>query len=33
MTQEEADNYYIGVDLAEAGKDFTSIVDLNGDGC
>lgn len=33
IAQEEADNYYIGVDLAENGKDFTSIVDLNGDGC
>ena len=33
IAKEEADNYYIGVDLAEAGKDFTSIVDLNGDGC
>jgi hypothetical protein len=33
IAKEEADNYYIRVDLAENGKDFTSIVDLNGDGC
>ena len=35
ITEEEikSGKYYIGVDLAEAGKDFTSIVELNGDGC
>ena len=35
ITEEEikSGKYYVGVDLGENGKDFTSIVELNGDGC
>ncbi len=34
ITEEEikSGKYYVGVDLAD-GKDFTSVVELNGDGC
>lgn len=32
IAQEESNDYYIGVDLAENGEDFTSTVILNGVG-